>query len=152
MVITTSRTRFKKITPLLDDLARARLCDQSSGSERSSAVDDDVSVSDLVDSFLLINHHDVVVVPDDHDDHRDTTDVESSSDITNSLNNSMEIEIKEYLYKLIADNDDDTTKQMIRKEIENACGNYPPEEFKRRAMRSLRRKGIDAGDPSITLT
>ncbi|KAA8520172.1 hypothetical protein F0562_014428 [Nyssa sinensis] len=123
--------RFKRVTAIFDEVARARLC-ESSGSEHlpENAMD----LSDLVKSFIESDGKEI-------NREKEGNHPESESFCSNS-------EMTDELRRLFGCEDDADVKRNLQFETEEACqviGNGSSPGFKRRLMTRLRERGFDAG-------
>ncbi|XP_077211691.1 uncharacterized protein LOC143846955 [Tasmannia lanceolata] len=129
MVMRDTPVKFKRVTAPLDEMATARLC-ESSGSEHSTS--NSPELSDLVDSFMEKG------VEDETEEKR----MESEDGSVDSDRR----EILESLLAVLPDSDHVLLRVLAETEI--ACrniGTVTEEGFKRRLMRQLQDRGLDAG-------
>lgn len=135
--------RFKRATAPFSELARVRLC-ESSGSDHSAAADNSLELEDLVDSFLFGTGEEIEEVePEMKDDDDDNNDDEKKK-----KEEEENCERREMIHSLLKGGGA-VLDEKLQTETEIACQRIGmlagAEGFKRRLMRELRKRGLDAG-------
>lgn len=147
--------RFKRVADVFDcEVARARLCESSSGSEHYSPDNDQslTDLSDLVNSFLESECNNNINIIAEERDQAHVDDEVDGGRIGEKLLESEGgfSEARDVLQDLFG-NETDTVKRSIREAVENdyslpEIGSFSSPDFKRRLMSRLRRRGFDAGN------
>lgn len=147
--------RFKRVADVFDcEVARARLCGSSSGSEHYSPDDDQslTDLSDLVNSFLERECNNIDIIDEERRDQSHVDDEVDGGRICEKLSESDGgfSEARDVLQDLFG-NQTDSVKRSIQEAVENnyslpEIGGFSSPDFKRRLMSRLRRRGFDAGN------